>query len=46
MRKADEVAHRLLKRKVPLGLVPHLQARLLARVLRGDIEAYPAFRME
>lgn len=45
-RKADEVAHRLLKRKVPLGLVPHLQARLLARVLRGDLEAYPAFRME
>jgi CRISP-associated protein Cas1 len=45
-RKADEVSHRMLKRKVPLGLVPHLQARLLARVLRGDIEAYPAFRME
>lgn len=45
-RKADKVRHRLLKRKVPLGLVPHLQARLLARVLRGDLDAYPAFKME
>jgi CRISPR-associated protein Cas1 len=25
----------------PLGLVPHLQAQLLARHLRGDLDAYP-----
>jgi len=42
-RKADEVPHPFLKRKVPLGLVPHLQARLLARHLRGDLEHYPPF---
>lgn len=42
-RKADEVPHRLLDRKVPLGLVPHIQARLLARHLRGDLEYYPPF---
>jgi CRISP-associated protein Cas1 len=42
-RKQDEVPHAVLERKVPLGLVPHLQARLLARHLRGDLESYPAF---
>ncbi len=39
-RKQEEVPHRLLGRKAPLGLVPHIQARLLARNLRGDLEAY------
>ena len=29
--------------KTPIGLIPHLQARLLARHLRGDLEHYPAF---
>ena len=42
-RKADEVPHRVLDRKVPLGLVPHVQARLLARHLRGDLDYYPPF---
>jgi CRISPR-associated protein Cas1 len=42
-RKQDEVQHRALKRKVPLGMIPHIQARLLARTLRGDIEHYPPF---
>lgn len=42
-RKEGEVQHRLLKQKVPLGLVPHLQARLLARYLRGDLEVYPPY---
>jgi CRISPR-associated protein Cas1 len=39
-RKAEEVSHPLLQTKTPLGLVPHLQARLLARHLRGDLPAY------
>jgi len=42
-RKEDEIRHRLFRQKVPLGLVPHLQARLLARHLRGDLEVYPPF---
>lgn len=42
-RKGDEVPHRVLERKLPLGLVPHIQARLLARHLRGDLEFYPPF---
>lgn len=42
-RKQAEIIHPLLEEKVTLGLLPHLQARLLARHLRGDIDAYPAF---
>lgn len=42
-RKQTEVIHPLLEEKVTLGLLPHLQARLMARHLRGDLDAYPAF---
>lgn len=42
-RKEEEVTHRVLDRKVPIGLVPHLQARLLARHLRGDLPHYLPF---
>jgi CRISPR-associated protein Cas1 len=41
--KEDPVEHRLLEQRCPLGLVPHIQARLLARHLRGDLAIYPAF---
>lgn len=43
-RKAEEIPHRVLGRSIPIGLLPHVQARLLARHLRGDLPAYPAFR--
>lgn len=42
-RKQDSVRHRILDRPVPIGLLPHVQARLLARHLRGDIPAYCPF---
>lgn len=42
-RKEEEIRHRVLKQSIPLGLVPHVQARLLARHLRGDINDYPPF---
>lgn len=42
-RKQDVVEHRVMQDKVPLGLVPHVQARLLARHLRGDLEHYLPF---
>jgi CRISPR-associated protein Cas1 len=42
-RKEEEVSHRLLDQKVPLGLVPYIQARLLARHLRGDLDDYPPY---
>ncbi|GAB4487801.1 MAG: type I-C CRISPR-associated endonuclease Cas1c [Thermodesulfovibrionales bacterium] len=45
-RKQDEIHHPLLKEKVPFGLVPHVQARLLVRHLRGDMETYIPFLYE
>lgn len=42
-RKEEEVTHRVLQQKLPLGLVPYVQARLLARHLRGDLADYPPF---
>jgi len=42
-RKQDEVRHPFLDEKMALGLLPHAQAMLLARHLRGDIDGYPPF---
>jgi len=40
-RKKDERQHPFLDEKAPLGLVPYLQAQMLARHVRGDLDAYP-----
>lgn len=42
-RKRVEVSHPVLKKAIPMGLVPQVQARLLARHLRGDIPEYPPY---
>jgi CRISPR-associated protein Cas1 len=42
-RKQEEITHPYLGEKCAVGLLPHLQAQLLARHLRGDLEAYPPF---
>lgn len=42
-RKREELTHPFLNEKMPLGLVAHAQAQLLARHLRGDIDGYPGF---
>ena len=42
-RKQEELQHPFLNETVPIGLLPHLQSMLLARHLRGDLDAYPAF---
>ncbi len=42
-KKRDTITHPYLQEKVPWGLVPYLQALLLARYLRGDLDAYPPF---
>jgi len=42
-RKREELRHPFIGETAPLGLVAHLQAQLLARHLRGDIDGYPAF---
>jgi CRISPR-associated protein Cas1 len=44
-RKQENLSHPLLQEPVPLGLLPHLQARLLARTLRGDMAEYLPFLM-
>jgi CRISPR-associated protein Cas1 len=40
-RKQEEVQHPFLQEKVAIGLIPHVQALLLARHLRGDLDGYP-----
>jgi CRISPR-associated protein Cas1 len=40
-RKKEERLHPFLEEKAPLGLVPYLQAQMLARHLRGDLDIYP-----
>lgn len=42
-KKQEEVTHSLLKQSVPWGLLPYVQARLLARTIRGELASYPPF---
>ncbi len=42
-RKRTVLAHSFLNEKMPLGLFPHVQAQLLARYLRDDLDGYPAY---
>jgi CRISPR-associated protein Cas1 len=42
-RKQEEIQHPFLGEKIAIGLVPHAQALLLARHLRGDLDGYPPF---
>lgn len=42
-RKQDKIQHPFLNEKIPWGLVPHVQAQLLARHIRGDLDEYPPF---
>jgi CRISPR-associated protein Cas1 len=42
-RKQDEITHPFLGEKVSIGILFHVQALLLARLLRGDLDGYPPF---
>ncbi len=42
-KKQETILHPFLNEKVEIGLLPHVQAQLLARHLRGDMDAYPPF---
>jgi CRISP-associated protein Cas1 len=42
-RKQDALTHPLLSEAVPLGLVPLVQARLMARCMRGEADTYLPF---
>ena len=42
-KKKEELTHPYLREKLQWGMIPYIQALLLARYLRGDIDAYPPF---
>lgn len=42
-RKQEEITHPFLEEAMPTGLLVHAQALLLARHIRGDLDAYPPF---
>ncbi|MFC0169163.1 type I-C CRISPR-associated endonuclease Cas1c [Pseudoduganella danionis] len=42
-RKREDIYHAFIDEKVPLGQFPFVQAQLLARHLRGDLDGYPPF---
>lgn len=42
-RKKETVTHPFLKETVPIGLLPYIQAMLLARFVRGNLDGYPVF---
>jgi len=42
-RKQEEIMHPVIEQKMPLGLIPLLQARFIARTLRGDMSSYVPF---
>jgi len=45
-RMQETITHPYLEEKIPWGLVPFIQALLLARYIRGDLDRYPAFLWE
>ncbi len=42
-RKQENITHPFLNEKMNIGLLPYVQALLLARHIRGDLDAYPPF---
>lgn len=42
-RKSDKVWHEYLGESVTIGLVPYIQAQLLSKFVRGDLDGYPSF---
>ena len=42
-KKYDEITHPFLGEKVEWGMLPYVQAMLLARYIRGDLDSYPPF---
>ena len=45
-KKQETILHSFLEEKVEVGLLPYVQALLMARHLRGDIDAYPPFLLK
>ena len=45
-KKRTDMVHPYLKQKIPFGLLPYVQANLLAKYVRGDLEIYPPFLLK
>jgi CRISP-associated protein Cas1 len=45
-RKQEDIIHPFIKEKMPIGLLFHVQAALLARYIRNDLDGYPPFIMK
>lgn len=45
-RKRDELTHPYLGQRIPLGLLPYVQAMLLTRTIRGELDDYPMFLIQ
>ena len=43
VKKKEMLTHPYLGEKLPWGMIPYVQALLLARYLRGDLDTYPPF---
>ena len=42
-RKRETITHEYLGEQIQIGLIPHVQAQLMARSIRGELENYPPF---
>jgi CRISPR-associated protein Cas1 len=42
-RKQQDITHPFINERISLGLLPHVQAMLMARFLRGELQGYPPF---
>ena len=42
-RKSETLMHPFLQEKITIGLIPHIQTRLLADHIRGGLDSYPPF---
>lgn len=42
-RKQEEITHPFIEERISVGMIVHMQARLMARYLRGDLDGYPPF---
>lgn len=42
-KKREEIVHPFLKEKMQWGLIPYVQALLISRLMRGDLDGYPPF---
>lgn len=45
-RKKETITHPFLKETIPVGLLPYIQAMLLARYVRGNLDGYPVFMIQ